>query len=95
MDEVPRGLRLELLLDIERSGPDCAKFISRRLNRPLKEIMDELRALEGLGWLERVRGTFLMKRGFKRPKHMNHTYYGLSRKAELYLREQRRLKGGP
>ena len=94
MDEGPSGLRLELLLDMERSGPDCAKFISRHLKRPLKETMDELKALEGLGWLERIKGTFLMKRGLKRPKYMNHTYYGLSRKAELYLREQRRHEGG-
>ena len=86
--------KMELLEDIAKNGPDCAKFISRRFSRPLREVMDELAELEDMGWLQRVKGTFLMKKGLKRPKHMNHTYYGLSRKAELYLREQRRRRKG-
>ncbi len=85
-------LRTRLLLDIFENGPDCAKFISRRHKISLRQAMDELAEMERLGWLERVKGTFLMKKGLKRPKHMNHTYYDLSRSAELYLRENRRKR---
>ncbi len=83
-------LQREIVLDIEQSGPDCAKFISRRLNLPLAEVMEVLGQLERLGWLKRVKGTFLMKKGLRRPKHMNHTYFELSREAKLLLRELRR-----
>ena len=76
-----------LILDLYRQGPDCAKFISRRLGLDMGEVMVCLRRLEAHGWIERVKGTFLMKKGMKRPKHMNHTYYELSRGTELYLRQ--------
>ena len=39
-----------------------------------------------MGFLERVKGRFLKKKGLRRPKHMNHTYYELSREARLHLR---------
>ena len=83
-------LKAKLLTDIFENGPDCAKFISRRHRISLRKAMDELAEMERLGWLERVKGTFLMKKGLRRPKHMNHTYYDLSRRAELYLRKNRR-----
>ncbi len=82
-----------IILDLYQAGPDCAKFLSRRLKMPLREVMDSLDSLEKSGWLQRVRGTFLFKKGFKRPKHMNHTYYGLSRPSQLFLRNMVRKKG--
>ncbi|NPA95659.1 MAG: DUF2250 domain-containing protein [Thermodesulfobacteria bacterium] len=76
----------EALLDIRKNGPDCAKFLSRRIKMDLGETMKLLSNLEKAGWLKRVQGTFLFKRGFKKPKHMNHTYYELTRNGEKELR---------
>jgi len=76
----------KILDDILKKGPDCAKFISRRLSLELRTTMDYLEELEKLGLLEKVQGTFLMKPGMKKPKHMNHTYYQLSRKAKHHYR---------
>ncbi|HID98601.1 MAG TPA: DUF2250 domain-containing protein [Thermodesulfobacteriaceae bacterium] len=83
------GEEQRVIADFKGNGPDCAKFVSRRLKLSLETAMEMLSRLEREGWLERVEGTFLYKRGFRRPKHMNHTYYRLTRKAELILR------GGP
>ena len=76
-----------ILRDLYALAPDCAKFLSRRLRLNLEEAMQRLKALENLGFLERVQGRFLKKKGLRRPKHMNHTYYDLSREARLYLRQ--------
>ncbi len=75
-----------IVLDIRKNGPDCAKFLCRRNKMDQGAVMELLKGLEAQGWLSRVKGTFLFKRGFKRPKHMNHTYYDLSRSAEITLR---------
>ncbi|MBX6423249.1 DUF2250 domain-containing protein [Thermosulfurimonas sp. F29] len=75
-----------ILRDLYALAPDCAKFLSRRLRMDPGETMLRLRRLEALGFLERVRGRFLKKKGLRRPKHMNHTYYELSREARLHLR---------
>ncbi len=76
----------QAVLDIWENGPDCAKFLSRRVNLELGQTMKMLSNLEKSGWLKRVQGTFLFKRGMKKPKHMNHTYYQLSKMAEKELR---------
>ncbi|WP_456431314.1 DUF2250 domain-containing protein [Thermosulfuriphilus sp.] len=75
-----------IVFDLQENGPDCAKFISRRLRLDLSRTMVLLKGLEEAGILERVKGTFLKKKGFYRPKHMNHTYYKLTRPTKLYLR---------
>ncbi len=82
LDEVDR----KLLEDLYALAPDCAKFISRRLHLDLRDTMQRLKRLENLGFLERVEGRFLKKKGLRRPKHMNHTYYELTRPTRLYLR---------
>ena len=76
----------KVVIDLRDNGSDCAKFLSRRHGLQLKETMDLLDDLHRDGWLERVKGTFLFKRGFRKPKHMNHTYYSVTRKAERFLR---------
>ncbi len=76
----------QTVLDIWENGPDCAKFLSRRINLELGQTMKMLSSLEKYGWLQRVQGTFLFKRGMKKPKHMNHTYYQLTKRAEKELR---------
>ena len=80
------GKYRRIILDIRDNGPDCAKFLSRRLKIDLATCMELLCLLEQSGWLRRVRGTFLFKKGFRRPKHMNHTYYELTKDAEKTLR---------
>ncbi len=94
---LPWGLLEEsdwrILKDLFSNAPDCAKFLSRRLGIELKETMWRLKELESLGFLERVEGRFLKKKGLKRPKHMNHTYYELTRPSRLHLR--RLLFGEP
>ena len=76
----------DVLFHIYKHGPDCAKFISRQLRLELAEAMQILRALHQKGWLERVKGRFLKPKGWRQAKHMNHTYYELTRKARLALR---------
>ncbi|NPA40517.1 MAG: DUF2250 domain-containing protein [Thermodesulfobacteria bacterium] len=74
-----------LLKDLYLNGADCAKFISRRFNWELGATMERLKRLEKLGFLKRVSGRFAVIRG--KFKHMNHTYYELTRPAKLYLRK--------
>ncbi len=76
-----------ILKDMYALAPDCAKFLARRLRLDLGDAMLRLRRLENLGFLERIEGRFLKKKGLRRPKHMNHTYYELTRPARLYLRK--------
>ncbi len=76
----------QVILDLWHNGPDCAKFLSRRIGMDMAECMTILSELENMGWTERVKGTFLFKRGFRRPKHMNHTYYSITKQTEKMLR---------
>ncbi|GEM_PF-1311457 len=80
------GLEQEILMDLREKGPDCAKFLSRRFSVHPSEMMNLLNNLKERAWIERVKGTFLHKKGLKRPKHMNHTYFQLSRPGELEIR---------
>lgn len=69
-----------------KNGPYCAKFLFRRIKMDLSITMGLLSSFETLGWVQRIRGTFLFKRGFKRPKHMKHTYYEITKNGEKHLR---------
>lgn len=75
-----------IINDLQLHGADCAKFISRRIGTELKLTMTLLEELVSLGWLQKVSGTFLNKKSLKKPKHMNHTYYELTREARLFIR---------
>jgi predicted transcriptional regulator len=77
----------DIMLDIKRNGPDCAKFLSRKNKMPLEMAMNTLKKLESEAWLKRVRGTFLEKKGMRRPKHMNHTYFDISRTGNILMRK--------
>lgn len=77
----------KLLLDIKKNGPECAKFLARRYSFSLERTMDLLKHLKREGWLRRVQGTFLEKKGLKKPKHMNHTYYEISRPSDILMRK--------
>lgn len=84
--DVLEGNDLKILQYLYNIEADCAKFISRRLRISLEETMQRLKHLEKLGFLERVKGTFLKRKDLYKPKHMNHTYYKLTRKARLDIR---------
>ena len=77
----------KILTDLYANGADCAKFLARRHGKELGEMMNLLKELEKDGWISRVKGTFLSKRTFVKPKHMNHTYYTITRKTKLLLRD--------
>ena len=47
--------------------------------------MERLKKLESEGFLKRIEGKFVTIRG--KPKHMNHTYYELTREVKLYFRK--------
>ncbi len=74
----------EILKDLYENGSDCAKFISRRFKWDLKETAERLKKLEKEGFLKRIEGRFAVIRG--KLKHMNHTYYEVTREVRLYFR---------
>jgi predicted transcriptional regulator len=76
-----------LIVDLKERGPDCAKFLARRMRLPLRDTVGLLEALAEDAWIGRVQGTFLYKRGMKQPKHMNHTYFKLTRFGDAALRD--------
>ncbi len=80
------SIDLKIIIDLYKYGADCAKFISRRFRLDQKEVMNRLKRLEKLGFLKRVEGRFALIRG--KYKHMNHTYYKVTRAVKLYLRNQ-------
>jgi len=75
-----------ILEHLYNHGPNCAKFIARKLTLDLKDVMDLLKTLQKQGWIQRVEGRFLKPKGWRKTKHMNHTYYTLTREAKLLLR---------
>ncbi len=79
----------EVLFHVLHVGADCAKFIARELHLELDDIMKLLQELRQKGFLKRVEGRFLKPKGWRKVKHMNHTYYTLTRKAKLMLRDKR------
>lgn len=79
----------KILEDLFYNEPDCAKFISRRLNLDLKITMDRLKYLEELDMVERVKPTFIKKNN--KIKHRNHTYYNLKREVRKFLKKK--IKG--
>ena len=77
----------DIMLDIKKNGPDCAKFLSRKNKISLERAMNTLKKLESDAWLERVQGTFLEKKGMRRPKHMNHSYFDISKTGNILMRK--------
>ena len=80
----------EVLYYIHNTGPVFPAKLAKRLNREVAEVREAIERLKDGSWLERVSGAMVDYRLSKRTKitkHRNHTYYGLTRKARLYLRE--------
>jgi hypothetical protein len=83
---------LKILNFISFAGPEYAWRLGINIGIDVAEARDRLERLLGKGLLEKVQGTML--EGYHREKswvkHMNHTYYRLSREGELFLRNLHR-----
>lgn len=80
----------KILYYIHKSGPVFFMKLAKRLNEDAEMIRDRIKGLQERDFLERVTGTMVNYRVNKRgkvTKHRNHTYYNLTRKARLYIRE--------
>ena|GEM_PF-1179180 len=91
-EEIVDSNHLNILKFIEYAGPEYAWRLGINIGIDTKEARDRLEILLEKGLLEKVQGTML--EGYHREKdwvkHMNHTYYRLSRKGRLFLRQLRR-----
>lgn len=91
-EEVVDSTDLGILKFIEYAGPEYAWRLGINIGIDTKEARERIEILLEKGLLEKVQGTML--EGYHREKdwvkHMNHTYYRLSRKGRLFLRELRR-----
>lgn len=94
-EDVIEATDLEILKFIAYAGPEYAWRLGINIGIGTKEARERLETLLVKGLLEKVQGTML--EGYHREKdwvkHMNHTYYRLSRKGKLYLRQLRRRSG--
>ncbi|MGM0471633.1 MAG: DUF2250 domain-containing protein [Bacillota bacterium] len=90
-EEVEDKIDLEILEYIERMGAEYAAMLSSKIQLELEETRRRLELLTAKDFLEKVEGTMLdnYHRQKDWTKHMNHTYYQLARKGELYLRSLR------
>jgi predicted transcriptional regulator len=81
---------LKVMYYIFRSGPAFIKKLSTRLNEGNEILRNSVKTLQRLGYLERVTKTLVDYRLDKRnkvTKHRNHTYYDLTRKGRLFMRQ--------
>jgi len=81
---------LKVMYYIFRSGPAFIKKLAARLNEENQILRNSVKNLQRLGYLERVTKTLVDYRLDKRnkvTKHRNHTYYDLTRKGRLFMRE--------
>ncbi|MEW6053762.1 MAG: DUF2250 domain-containing protein [Nitrospirota bacterium] len=82
----------KILYYIYHSGPVFAKKLSSRLNEDITAVTRCIKRLEAAGLLERMTGTMVDYRIDRRnrvTKHRNHTYYDLTRKGRLFMRNFR------
>ncbi|MEG6513360.1 DUF2250 domain-containing protein [Desulforamulus ruminis] len=91
-EEVENPLDLEILKFIEYAGPEYAWRLSINVNITVEKARECLEKLLWKGLLERVPGNMLgnYHRQKDWTKHMNHTYYRITREGRLYLRQLRR-----
>ncbi|SHF25570.1 DUF2250 domain-containing protein [Desulforamulus putei] len=91
-EEVEDETDLAILKFIEYAGPEYAWRLGINIGLDVAESRRRLEALLEKGLLERVPGNML--EGYHRQKdwikHMNHTYYRITREGRHYLRKLRR-----
>jgi len=81
---------LKVMYYIFHSGPAFIKKLAARLNENNEILRNSIKNLQRLGYLERVTKTLVDYRLDKRnkvTKHRNHTYYDLTRKGRLCIRQ--------
>lgn len=83
---------LKIMKFIDYAGPEYAWRLSINIGIGLEDARRRLEKLLEKGLLERVEGNMLdnYHREKSWTKHMNHTYYRMSREGKLYLRRLRR-----
>ncbi|MHB8156555.1 MAG: DUF2250 domain-containing protein [Desulfocucumaceae bacterium] len=90
-EELVDSTDLAILKFIEYAGPEYAWRLGINVGIGAQEARDRLQALLEKELLKKVQGTML--EGYHREKdwvkHMNHTYYRLSRKGKQFLRQLR------
>lgn len=82
---------LDILKFIDYAGPEYAWRLGINIGISVEESSRRLKALLEKGLLERVEGNMLgnYHREKSWTKHMNHTYYRITREGRLYLRRLR------
>jgi len=82
-------IELKILYYIYHSGPAFIKKLSARMDNDIQTLQKSVEALQRMEYLERVSGTMVeyrLNRRNKVIKHRNHTYYDLTRKGRLFMR---------
>lgn len=92
VEEVEDDIDLNILKFIEYAGPEYAWRLSINIGISMEEAREHLENLLWKGLVERVPGNMLdnYHREKDWTKHMNHTYYRITREGRLYLRKLRR-----
>jgi len=83
-------IELKILYYIQHSGPVFTKKLTTRLNEDIQTVQKNIETLQHKGYLERVTRTLIdyrINRRNKVTKHRNHTYYDLTRKGRLLMRQ--------
>jgi DNA-binding MarR family transcriptional regulator len=85
-------IEVKILYYIQHSGPVFTKKLSARLDEDIQTVQKNVETLQHKGYLVRVTRTLVDYRINKRnkvTKHRNHTYYDLTRKGRLLMRQFR------
>ncbi|MBS3812634.1 DUF2250 domain-containing protein [Candidatus Bipolaricaulota bacterium] len=94
-EEKDDPLEAKILKYIDSLGPEYALKLGESLHVDVSEVRELIDSLMKKGLLKRVEGTTLesyhRQEGWD--KHMNHTYYELTREGDHFLRESRRPRG--
>lgn len=92
-EEIEDDTDLEILRFIDYAGPEYAWRLGINIGIDVVEARERLERLLGKGLLKKVQGTMLgnYHRQKDWTKHMNHTYFRISRAGKLYLRRLRRI----
>lgn len=83
-------IELKIIYYIYHSGPVFTKKLTARLHENIQIVNESIKNLQHIGYLERVTGTLIdyrINRRNKVTKHRNHTYYDLTRKGRLFMRQ--------
>lgn len=90
-EEIEDKTDLDILKFVEYAGPEYAWRLGINIGIGVEESRERLEMLLKKGLLEKVEGTMLTNYHREKDwtKHMNHTYYRISREGRHYLRRLR------